>query len=176
MKIRRLNQEIVARNTEREIKKKKKKYFKKRKNKKRVCLGGEVNGFSPLRLRGTNGNSSKWCNATGEKEQRKGVVVEEKWIRNGIKKKNGETKGENVSWSWKIVAAIRCTGGKASRRRRSFVACGKLSLKDEEAGEEKEISACVYIGEVHRNRKLFESVRKRIWSGSSDPFNPAFEF
>lgn len=78
------------------------------------------------------------------------------------KKKNGETKGENVSWSWKIVAAIRCTGGKASRRRRSFVACGKLSLKDEEAGEEKEISACVYIGEVHRNRKLFESVRKRI--------------
>lgn len=51
-----------------------------------------------------------------------------------VKKKNGETKGENVSWRWKIVAAIRCTGGKASRRRGSFVACGKLSLKDEEGG------------------------------------------
>lgn len=49
----------------------------------------------------------------------------------------GETKGENVSWRWKIVAAIRCAGGKASRRRGSFVACGKLSLKDEEAEGER---------------------------------------
>lgn len=48
-----------------------------------------------------------------------------------VKKKWGD-KGRECFME--IVAAIRCTGGKASRRRGSFVACGKLSLKDEEGG------------------------------------------
>lgn len=57
------------------------------------------------------------------------------------------------------------------------MACGKLSLKDEEGGEGEEISACVYIrGKCIGTETLLESVRKRIWSGSSDPFNPAFGF
>lgn len=59
---------------ERNEKKKKKeeeRYFKK--NKRRVRPAGGVNGFSPLRLRGTNGNSGKWWNARGKGTSEKGV-------------------------------------------------------------------------------------------------------
>ena len=59
----------------REMKKKKKKeeerYFKK--NKRRVRPAGGVNGFSPLRLRGTNGNSGKWWNARRKGTSEKGL-------------------------------------------------------------------------------------------------------
>ena len=51
-----------------------------------------------------------------------------------VKKKWGDKGRECFMEVEDCSSAIRCTGGKASRRRGSFVACGKLSLKDEEGG------------------------------------------
>lgn len=82
MKIERLNRrqkKLLRERIQREInkKRKKEKYFKKRKNKRRVRPTGGVNGFSPLRLRGQTGIPESG-GMQREKEQRKGVVVEEK--------------------------------------------------------------------------------------------------
>lgn len=82
MKIERLNRrqkKLLRERIQREInkKRKKEKYFKKRKNKRRVRPTGGVNGFSPLRLRGQT-RIPESGGMQREKEQRKGVVVEEK--------------------------------------------------------------------------------------------------